>query len=779
MAIIDESDVVPDAPGAAPTAPEASTGPREIAETDIVPDASAEPNYKGFWSGMSERLAERGGNVYDVIHGTGDGIKPYEPGPVDPVFEVAGQEVAVVGDLIGETVKRLYHWLPEETQKRIETAGQRILTDNNGHASTLLKAIQGSQEAYTRLSKAYPKETRELEAVLNVASVLGGGKAAKTTGEAVSGFSKPLVREGVNIAKDVSEIAARSLHPDTEKVISSTVKETMQRAVKMSSKNKGDWAAIEKSFAKSNDAIKAIVDNQGVIAYTDEAGKAVGQGLPQTMDQFSQAISQVKQHIFSQYDALATDAERQGMHIDLESTIKKLDDIANDNSILRQRPEVAEYAQKRATDLLVGESRLTPSEAQREISILNDKLKPFYANPGYEGAHKIWIDEMVARDMRASLDKAVTSATGEKYQGLKNLYGSLSAIEPEVSHRAVIFGRQNIKGMPDYISGPITAVHAIKGLMNWNPVEMAAAAGAWASKYQMKQANNADRLVESMFAKVSKAMKRQKPFEPESLTGQRIMEKGTPQRLALPGPTAPNFNMRPSFDTPNATAVGRGPRQLPEPQRKLPAPTWETGAKKTSGVVNKGESINFTALSEREAGDLTRALETPGFQRTAEQKAVIQSSLYKEQDATIARFPDIGERGGMASGANPKGWKPGEWDVDMTSKKKGSDLVPAIMDKNGNVHAGTSSKDFHDNIVDRTPLLTKLLEKNMQTGQNVTEGMTFGFVDSKGVFRNKKETYSWLTSQGGGLRGGIPEAVAVGGVAGVGAGAGLYLGNKK
>lgn len=504
--------VAPAAPGSAPMG-----GPSVddlIKQADSNPE-TGQPNYKGFWSGMVDKLHQRGENIYDLTHIPSEKDRLI---PASKVMRTVGQEAGAVNDFIGETVKRLYHWLPDASQQRIKTAAMRIAFDNNGHPSTLIKAIQGSKEAYDRLAKAYPSESANLEAVLNIFSVMGGGKVAKATEEAVEGVAKPLVKEGANIARDVSEIAARSLSKDSEKTINNTIKETMSRAVKMSSKNKGDWNAISGSFFKANNAVKAIVDNQGILSYTDYAGNVIGQGLPKSMDEFAQAISQTKQHIFAQYDALATDAEKAGMKVDLQPTVKKLEEIAQDPSILRQRPDVAKYAETRATDLLIGESSLTPSEAQREISILNEKLKPYYANPSVDGAHKIWVDEMIARDMRANLDHAITSATGEKYQGLKNLYGSLTAIEPEVSHRAVIFGRQNIKGMPDYIGTPISTVMAIKGIMTGNPIELAAAGATIAAKNLMKRANNSDRLIAAMFGKIAKQMKRQGPFEPESKT---------------------------------------------------------------------------------------------------------------------------------------------------------------------------------------------------------------------------------------------------------------------
>ena len=522
MPIIDESEIAADA------STKSITGPQEIFEADIVPDQSSDPAYKGFWSGINEKYMDRIAAMPDLMSGDFS----------QNTLRAAGQEAALVGDIIGESVKRLYHFLPDDRQKKIEGIALQIATDKRGLGPTVVKAIQGSREAYDRIAMAHPEAAKDLEAVLNVFSSIGGSTVAKNAATTGVGVIAPLLGEGVNIAKDVTEIAARALPKESSQTINKVIRETMSKAIKMTSKNKSDWQGIEKSFSKANDAVTSIINNKHLFTYVDESGNVVGEGLPKSMDQFVQAISQTKQFLFSQYDALATDAEKKGFSVDLDPISKKLDAIASDPVILKFRPEVAEYAQHRAVDILSGSSTLTPSEAQKGIATLNDGLKPYYANPGYEGAHRIWIDEMIARDMRSGLDDAVARATGEnaKYQGLKNLYGSLSTIEPEVSHRAIVFGRQNVKGMPDYVSNPISVASAIRGIMTSNPVALAEAAGVWAAKKATKNANNADRMVSSMFEKVASEMERQKPFSPKSITGRRAMGATPVQSTFTPAP---------------------------------------------------------------------------------------------------------------------------------------------------------------------------------------------------------------------------------------------------
>jgi hypothetical protein len=283
----------------------------------------------------------------------------------------------------------------------------------------------------------------------------------------------------------------------SEKAIAADFK----RAVKPSVSGKQTSSQVQKYADQARSAIDSIVDNKANLSFTYSGGNTKSGELPQSLEEFGDAIEQTKQSVFNKYDALAQSAEGAGEKVDLAPVSSELRKAAADQVTVLLHPELVKYMEGRA-DALDAAGTLSPGKTQQAISTLNSSLKAFYKNPTYETAARANVDAMIANQLRSGLDDAVDRSGGAGYQELKNKYGALKAIEKDVNNRAQVVGRQEKGGgILGRIADVGSAEEVIRGLLTFNPVAIArgGALKGWAEF--MKYRRNPNRVVTSMFEK--------------------------------------------------------------------------------------------------------------------------------------------------------------------------------------------------------------------------------------------------------------------------------------
>lgn len=186
--------------------------------------------------------------------------------------------------------------------------------------------------------------------------------------------------------------------------------------------------------------------------------------------------------------------------IELNPISKELNSIAENKAINDFSPEIVNYAKQRASSLMSREV-YTTSEAQDAISHLNNSLNAFYKNPTYENASKASIDSMIANRLRKGLDNVIEQAVGPGYQQLKNTYGALSSLEKDVTHRAIVESRKNIKGLIDF-SDIFSGGEVVRGILSMNPATVGKGMAMKSISALYKHWNNPNTIVSSMFGKV-------------------------------------------------------------------------------------------------------------------------------------------------------------------------------------------------------------------------------------------------------------------------------------
>ena len=294
-----------------------------------------------------------------------------------------------------------------------------------------------------------------------------------------------------------------------DKSLNAVIDEGINKGIKPSVVKKEVRGQVDLYKERTQTAVKEIINNKDSLELVDATGAKV-EGLPKTLDQFSQAIDQTKQKVFAEYDALSQNAG----NVTLDSVVTELNTLL-DNKVLKDlAPETLDYAAKRM-EALMDRGTYTATETQEAIQTLNQSLKHYYENPSPAAKGQALVDSMIANKLREQLDLTIEQATGADYQGLKNKYGALRTLEKDVTKRTVVDARRNVKGFYD-ISDVYTGMHVIKGLLSKDPISALAGVGGWSIKKYIKWMNDPNKIVSDMFSKADSLVEMQKYNEIKS-----------------------------------------------------------------------------------------------------------------------------------------------------------------------------------------------------------------------------------------------------------------------
>ena len=287
----------------------------------------------------------------------------------------------------------------------------------------------------------------------------------------------------------------------TAKKLNSVIRKGIAKAIRPGAKLQKTAAQMRLYYDRAKIAVSEIVANRKNLVLTDAEGEIVS-GLPKTLSQFSEAIQQTKEMILKEYDEMARVAEHQGLTIDLQPIIKRLESEAADPIVQDLVPEAVAYIRGQIARL--SQRRIyTATEAQRAITTLNQGLKSFYRNPSLDTTSRAYIDDLIARKLRSQLDDGIAEYASAGYQELKNAYGALSHIEQDVARRAVVDARKNTMGLIDF-TDVFSGYQTLAGVLQADPARAAAGTGATGIAKLYRWLNNPNRVVKNLFEDVEK-----------------------------------------------------------------------------------------------------------------------------------------------------------------------------------------------------------------------------------------------------------------------------------
>ena len=346
----------------------------------------------------------------------------------------------------------------------------------------------------------------------------GAGVASTLGRAAASGAAAALVQPehapaniaagavGGTVAGAAAEPLARAISGNTIAGLDKFIKDNFERAIKPSVSGKGTYSQAQAYATKVGSALNSIIDNRAGLRLLDEHGQPVAPGtLPQSLDQFAQAIDQTKQKIFQQYDAMAKAAGDAPYLVSLAPVVTELRKIAITPAVKDFSPSVANYATAIA-DRLEARGAYTAEEAQDGIQHINAALKGFYGrDPTRETVANAGVDALMANILRQQLDTTIDRAVGPGYQALRDQYGALRTLEKDVVHRAIVTGRQETGGgLLGRISDVISAEQVIHGILTFNPAGMATGAGMRAWRGFVRYLHSPNRAVKRIFEAADK-----------------------------------------------------------------------------------------------------------------------------------------------------------------------------------------------------------------------------------------------------------------------------------
>ncbi len=379
------------------------------------------------------------------------------------------------------------------------------------------KVIAGAKDPIGTINSVLDRvadyvEERPVSAGLMVATP-GAPKAASGAVKAVTGAVKPTARAA-------------------EQGLEKTITKGIEKGIRPSVAGKGTSSMSQKYLRNAQDAVEHIVENKNNLRLTTESGDIVN-GLPKNLKQFSEAIEQTKRGIFEQYNDLTMQAGKGSAAVDLNPISKELMKVAGDAKLKKFAPGIAQYAEKRAGEILTDGSTIGVIDAQDSIAIMNQSLESFYKNPTYENASKAYIDSLVVNNLRKSLDDVIEKEVGPGYAELKRSYGSLKTIEKDVTHRAIVDARKNVKGLIDF-SDIFSSSAVVHGILSMNPSIVASGLTAKIISILYKIKNDPNRMISNMFSKTEKLIEKRKAIRSRKPTPSKTPPKQPPKSSPMP-----------------------------------------------------------------------------------------------------------------------------------------------------------------------------------------------------------------------------------------------------
>lgn len=396
--------------------------------------------------------------------------------------------------------------------------------------------------------------------------------------------------------------------PELDKVI----ERGLSKAVRPKVEGKRTFGQISEWYDRGINAVKDIVwsNREGKIQLTDAKGNPVAH--PKNIMGFANAIEKTFWSKVKEANERMKVATGKGMDVDVKSVSDLMENEANRLRGLSSPTAraAAEYAQTWA-DNLKEKGRYTIDEINAEIKELNNNqnMKSFFANPNPDTAKVVAIDAKAAEGLRKSLYESVESGSGPGFKELRMQMRDLKAIEPEVSHRAVVNARQSVKGFWELVD-PYAYSHIARGLLTLDPVAIATGVVPKVVAMANKITSRPDHITKTMFKKVSKELgeRPKPPVEPQA-----------PPMKLLPAPAIP-LGYEPYPGGPKTVTVGRSPGGL----------RYEVGP--SEGGVTQ---VRFSEVTSREVP--TGPVEGP-FPRVAGQPGELRKPTVSPSGAeTMAR----------------------------------------------------------------------------------------------------------------------------------------------
>ena len=423
---------------------------------------------------------------------------------------------------------------------------------------------------------------------LGNAAARGVIKGAPAAAKAISNFGK-LTEDQVNlkIAEEINKGVRQGIRP------SSTGERT-----------RSDFAA-KKFTSDSASAVKDIVQNKGVLEFTDDTGNVVKGQLPENLKETASAMNQRMKTLADEWTTLAKKSGADGNVIETKPMVKKLNAMLDDEVFMTEHP--GDYAKvKSIRDGLVLRGKMKPTEALDKVQEWNADLKGNYKTGFKYGSNRAAnVVKEMNDELRDNLSTVIENSTGKEFQALRSQWGAYKSLIKDVQHRVNVSGRQSPKGIWSFLDAAGNAEimggagATITGAPQVGLPMMFKGAALKVGRRIIGKANDPNEIVKNMFSRVDGLM--QKLPKKQVAPNVAAVQQPPQQILGLPAPLPKYLQERqniPPLDIPRGNAVSSNPIPMSGAKAPLglprPTPKYLLDRQNIPAIKNPVGEAKFT-----------------------------------------------------------------------------------------------------------------------------------------------------------------------------------------
>lgn len=169
--------------------------------------------------------------------------------------------------------------------------------------------------------------------------------------------------------------------------------------------------------------------------FRDEAGRVTKTGLPETLEEATQALPQAKAHVYQQFNAKQKEAGKRGLSFEGDSFVSQLERWRNNPDLAPSVSGADRYLGQQIKQF-AGKT-FTPQQIENELAAINSRLKAHFKNPDPNKVSSAMVDSELLKILNNEMDTKISLLASEGYGELRNAYGNLKSIEDRLNRSAV------------------------------------------------------------------------------------------------------------------------------------------------------------------------------------------------------------------------------------------------------------------------------------------------------------------------------------------------------
>ena len=282
------------------------------------------------------------------------------------------------------------------------------------------------------------------------------------------------------------------------------LRDKYEKWVRPSGMGKKWTAEYNKSIDDWIDSVETIVKNKDKLKITNSDWEIIEGKLPESNQEFTQAIQQTKKNIYDQYHQYVKDADK--AKISTKNIVSELKKLMDDDVTMAGNKWLKSKIKTWVKDLEKIDG-MSPEQAEQKIAELNNKLQTFYKNPQSAEVNDNMLNSLIRNNLKNNLDDAIEANLGqwnsEAYNALRQQYWALRNIEKDVNQRALVIARKNSVSLPDTIANISSAEDFVKAAAGSPEWLLSFTAKQWLRAW-IKKMNDPDTYIKSLFTDVDK-----------------------------------------------------------------------------------------------------------------------------------------------------------------------------------------------------------------------------------------------------------------------------------